>query len=278
MEAVSIHALVQPRPALPTLVGGEEEVFNKPLYHGSNTVTWGQNSTPLRPSSLPPARLVWAKLMQRGERPYDLGDFEMILDLSESIMMLSRYERTFESPVSDPLESTLDQGEIYVDVGSNRGYHALEGASIVGDGGKVLAFEPNPENYRVLVDNARLNDFEHLDSWELAISDSNGQALFRVDKASGWGKLSENGRLEVKTRRLDDVLTEAGVNAGEVDLVKIDVEAAELAVLAGMPKILEESDAPVVVEVHDTLEELRALCERVDRELDHIASFHCVLR
>ena len=53
--------------------------------------------------------------------------------------------------------SRLNTGDVFVDVGANIGYFTLIAASLVGDQGQVYAFEPDPENYRLLEKNCAHN-------------------------------------------------------------------------------------------------------------------------
>lgn len=67
---------------------------------------------------------VYSEHVDRGSTVYDLGDFKMRLDISESKMMRQRRFKNFESEISDALHRILNPGDVYVDIGSNKGYHA----------------------------------------------------------------------------------------------------------------------------------------------------------
>jgi len=225
-------------------------------------------------------RIVAVKFLNRGEQVYDLGEFKMQLDLSESAMMLERYDRKFESAISELLTTELATGDVYVDIGSNRGYHVLEAATIVGDEGTVLAFEPYPENFEVLTTNIKQNSFTNVDTYEMAVSDSNGSANYSIGKKSGWGRLSEIGSLTVTTQRFDDVMERNSIDIDDIDVIKIDVEGAELDVLAGMSQVLQNSDAIVAVEVHDEsdLALIRGVAEKSGRELNQLDQSHWLIQ
>ena len=53
----------------------------------------------------------------------------------------------------------LQRGDVFVDVGANIGYFSVLAACLVGEGGQVFAFEPDPDNFRLLRDNVALNGF-----------------------------------------------------------------------------------------------------------------------
>lgn len=145
-----------------------------------------------------------------------------------------------------PMETALVQGMLapgatFVDVGGNIGYFALAGADWVGAAGTVVTLEPDPRMAAALRENLAMNPVRNVVVRELAASDQAGMAeLTGFDEAGGnWGVSRLNGgdgagghSFTVRCERLDAILDEAGV--GSVDLVKIDVEGAELMVLAGM--------------------------------------------
>src|ERR1700730_14359329 len=60
------------------------------------------------------------------------------------------------------LRAALRANETFIDVGANIGTWTLVGANAVGEGGCVLAVEPNPRTARRLGDNVRLNCFQHI--------------------------------------------------------------------------------------------------------------------
>ena len=139
------------------------------------------------------------------------------------------------------LDSFLDRGMAFVDVGANEGLYALFAASKVGNEGRVLALEPSRREYERLRDNLLLNRLRNVKPLRLAAADFNGTARLRVAgyKHEGHNMLGEmayevelSHEEEVEARLLDDILAEEGID--RVDAAKIDVEGAEEAVLRGM--------------------------------------------
>ena len=75
--------------------------------------------------------------------------------------------RIREHGVWEPYETSLvlrllQPGDVFVDVGANIGYFSVLAASLVGDAGKVFAFEPDPDNFQLLCANAELNGLDEL--------------------------------------------------------------------------------------------------------------------
>jgi FkbM family methyltransferase len=139
-----------------------------------------------------------------------------------------------------------------LDVGAFRGVYALS-AKALNPAARVIAFEPVQASHDRLVENVQLNGFA-IEAARLAVSDSSGSAV--MFDAQSWGHaVSSLARppkvayveLEVPTTTLDDYLEQAGV--GSVELVKIDVEGHEAAVLRGMSATLARSRPAMIIEI-----------------------------
>jgi len=136
-----------------------------------------------------------------------------------------------------------------VDVGANVGFYTLQMAKRVGDGGHVYAFEPDAGNLASLRRNVQLNGFEKRVECEgSAVGASAGSVpLYRSASHHGDHRVfASDGRAPddtVKMASLDAYFT-AGF---AVDLVKIDVQGAELEVLRGMERVLRENPRCVLL-------------------------------
>jgi FkbM family methyltransferase len=147
-------------------------------------------------------------------------------------------------------------GGVVVEVGANIGWHLLLFSSLVGPAGHVHAFEPNDSVYTELKHNLLLNDRHNVTTWELALSHEAGTALFNGvavnENGAGNGHLvgteqsiGEPNFRSVKMETMDGL----GLNLERLDLIKIDVEGAEYAVLAGAMATIGRF-LPVVVYEH----------------------------
>ena len=162
-----------------------------------------------------------------------------------------------EMQVQEALRRCLPEGGTFVDVGAHIGFMSLCAARIVGPEGNVVAIEPVPENSAAVRRNAELNGFGHIRVIEAAASSRAGEAELITVSDTLWTRLDHVGdhplavgRSPVRTVALDDL-----VEAGDVavpDVVKIDVEGAELEVLAGMRGLLAQRRTTVICEMHDT--------------------------
>lgn len=159
----------------------------------------------------------------------------------------------YEPGVSARISSLLKPGMTFCDVGANLGIFTLLASRLVGPQGRVFAFEPIPENYTVLDRNIKLNDATNVSLICKAVSDKNGTTPIFLSIDSGSHSISSkpatsNGnQLDVEMVRLDSMS-----EIPRIDLLKIDVEGAELEVLAGLgelsvPNVILEYNAECIV-------------------------------
>jgi FkbM family methyltransferase len=139
-------------------------------------------------------------------------------------------------------------GDVCVDVGANAGHYTFMCAHAVGESGRVISLEPNPEFASLLRRSVSLNGYqERVLVKELALAATReSSVVFHVSDASsntGTSSLVEHGwfsegahAIAVATTTLDEVF--AGAGCERFRLVKIDVERAEDAVLSGAKGVL----------------------------------------
>jgi FkbM family methyltransferase len=149
------------------------------------------------------------------------------------------------------------RGGVVIDVGANLGEWAVPFAKAVGPQGRVLCCEPNPLVAASLAATLAINGLVQARVVETALSDHDGDGRLAIDAAdSGQSRLAKNG-IAVPVRRLDSLAAEAALN--RVDLIKIDVEGHETAVLAGAAETLAHFRPTLIFESgHETAED-RAL-------------------
>jgi FkbM family methyltransferase len=168
----------------------------------------------------------------------DLGAPRFACDLSDEIAREVCLTGYYEPPVTRLIHRRLRQGGTMVDVGANWGYFSLLAASAVGANGRVVSLEPDPRQFATLESNVRLNAFTQIAPLRQAAAAAAGDAtlLGYVDDAGNRGvsrlgtQVSNGPTFDVKCVAIDDVV--AGLP--HVDVIKVDVEGAELGVLRGM--------------------------------------------
>ena len=154
---------------------------------------------------------------------------------------------------SDRLRSFADAispGATAYDVGANVGIYALLASIRVGTSGKVYAFEPVERNLQYLRRHMKLNEVQNCCVLKAAVSNTEGSRRFSsASWDSSMGRLSPDGEIEVPSFTLD------GCVYGEKrfsppNVIKIDVEGAELEVLEGADRAITEFHPVIFVEVH----------------------------
>lgn len=159
--------------------------------------------------------------------------------------------------IQDLLKAELRLGDCYYDVGAHTGFFSLIGSRFVGPAGKIVAFEPDPENAAALRANIAKNALTQVTVVEAAVWSSPGQATFeRASESSNrtQGHVSSAtdpklGRISVPAIRLDDLVFGDGNPTPR--LMKMDVEGAEWEALHGARRLLAEAKPKLLCEVHD---------------------------
>ncbi len=153
----------------------------------------------------------------------------------------------------------LLEGMNTLDVGAHIGTAATRASRQVGPQGCVIAFEPTPENHRLLLENLRHNGCGNVRVSPTAVSSHAGVRAFRVSRvgASGGSALEplemamatnrvHSEIIEVECVTLDGVVGQLSLPS--VDLLKIDVEGHELQVLVGAIDTLRRFHPRIVLE------------------------------
>ena len=159
-------------------------------------------------------------------------------------------------------------GFTVLDVGANVGAYTLLFATWVGPAGHVIAFEPAPASIAGLRRQLGLNGLtDRVDVVEAAVAGTVGSASFACDGASGANALGTGARgartITVATTTIDAFCAERGVRP---DVIKIDVEGAELDVLRGARRTLASSSVEAFIEFHPTAWTERGITPQAMRE------------
>jgi FkbM family methyltransferase len=165
----------------------------------------------------------------------------------------------FEKELTTLLLQTLNAGDSFMDVGSHFGYFSLLAAHLVGDRGRVVAFEPTPRTFRLLQSNTAAEPSiraENLAAWsqpmtlelvDLGAAWSSHNSLFAPKMVPAGAKVTVT-KHQVKAVAVDDYLREHQFSP---TLMKIDAESAELEILKGMSETLSRCRPIVTLEVGD---------------------------
>jgi FkbM family methyltransferase len=156
----------------------------------------------------------------------------------------------WEGPVTQLLCREIRPGMTAIDVGAHIGYFTLIMAKRVGKEGRIFAFEPNREAQGFLRQNLRQNGHSQATILPMALFREEGYGVMRRRdylNAELFPQKSISGGA-VPMVVYDRIAGSLGI--GHVDLIKIDVEGAEMDILFGMRKLLERDHPSLAIEVH----------------------------
>ncbi|MBW3534383.1 MAG: FkbM family methyltransferase [Gemmatimonadetes bacterium] len=155
--------------------------------------------------------------------------------------------RRWEPLTTRALLRHLPRGGRFVDVGGHIGHFAAFAARRVGVSGRVHVVEPAPDNVRLLEAMVTLNGFSQISIHAVAAGRASGmRALQMMDHGDSHGfyphpLATRTASLNVPVHRLDELVEPP------VDVIKVDVEGAELDVLEGATGLLAADPPPVLV-------------------------------
>jgi len=180
-----------------------------------------------------------------------VDDFRLAVDLNDRTLGRMLYLGGDHEPEVRSLLRRLPlEGGVCVDVGANVGLHTMLMSRLVGPNGTVFAFEPDPDNFRLLEANLRLNGAANVTARQCAIGDTDG--LCRLARnPRNWADCRVTADLpawrshEVPMTTLDAALPE--LPTGAVKFVKLDVQGSECRVLHGMRDVLSRHPGVVMV-------------------------------
>lgn len=155
--------------------------------------------------------------------------------------------RIREEGIWEPYEtslvlSLLQPGDVFVDVGANIGYFSVLAASVIGECGKVFAFEPDPDNFRLLQANAALNGLqERISAAEAGLAETaaDGRLFLSEDNLGDhqiFGAGPERNSVPISLVNGSQYL---GPRLQRLDLLKVDTQGSEYQVMAGLLPLLQ---------------------------------------
>lgn len=207
---------------------------------------------------VPRGTLVWARIEDGPAR-----DFWILLDVRGGSDFVSGNR---EPKVQRVLDHWLAPGKVFYDIGANAGYFCLTASKLVGESGRIFAFEAEPDvasRLRKIIERNHLTGTTVVEKavWHESGSVSFDRGLGSPDRLVGRvtsGQVCEStGLVAVPAISLDDFVR----NAPPPDVIKCDVEGAELEVFRGAANLLATLRPKIICEVHspENLHELRGV-------------------
>lgn len=155
-------------------------------------------------------------------------------------------------------DKLVEKGDVVFECGAHHGFSAIMLSNWVGCEGRVIAFEPNPDNINIINRNMSINHINNVDVKHCAIGEAEGKITLTRNSCAEVN--SDNNGVEVDVVPIDKYIEL------QPTLLKIDVEGFEVQVLRGARKIL-ETRPKIAIEIHadflhkygSTVEELFSL-------------------
>lgn len=141
----------------------------------------------------------------------------------------------------------IPPGGFVVDAGASLGDHTMTYARIVGERGKVFAFEPRPDTCAALGRN--MQQFPWVEVRRKALGGYNGPARMRLEPNCGASHITNrhgNEDVEITVRKLDRYLD----LMHRLDFIHLDAEGYEVQILNGATEVLRKFKPVIVLEVN----------------------------
>ncbi|HEV7699456.1 MAG TPA: FkbM family methyltransferase [Pyrinomonadaceae bacterium] len=173
------------------------------------------------------------------------------IDLSTGMHDRVYFYGEYELALSEIVRTLIEPGDTCIDAGANFGWYATMFSKLAGPEGRVVAFEPVSDTFTELQRNVALQGSpSNLTIEPMALGDRSGEIDLYLGEGQSTGHASfakPNSKIvssaRAKLRTLDIYLDENKIEA--VDLIKIDVEGAELMLLAGANKLFDQKVPPI---------------------------------
>lgn len=180
---------------------------------------------------------------------------KMYIDLNSAPVMMDVAFGAYEYWKTKLFFDLVKEGMTILDIGACKGNYSILFAKLMRDRGRVLAFEPDPDNCEWIRKNIQVNNFKCIELHQYALSDKEGSATFYPGNGMGslvasrhsWMSDLQKGPITVQTRMLDNVLNEEHIH--EVHIIKMDVEGGDLLVLRGAEHTLKCKNVSLLMDV-----------------------------
>jgi FkbM family methyltransferase len=175
------------------------------------------------------------------------GNLYLIPSLREPVGFHLLIDGVYEQEVQSFILQRLEEGSVFVDVGANIGAVTIPAARTAG---RVLAIEASPSVFPYLAQNIKANHLENVRCMNVAAGREEAYLPFYTAPMEHFGMGSFGPQFnaqptQVPAVALDQILADEKI--GRVDLIKIDVEGFELAVLQGARRLLANDRPPVII-------------------------------
>lgn len=165
--------------------------------------------------------------------------------VDQDIFLEGVYEPFFLSII----KKHIHPGDVFVDIGGNIGHHSLFASSLVGQQGKVIAFEPINKLFLQFQKSIAINGFENIKLYNLGCGDEEKEVeIFFMKDNMGASSIVEQkrsfGSEVIKIIIPDEILKKEP----KINFIKIDVEGFEYHVLMGLTQVIQNHHPKMLIE------------------------------
>jgi FkbM family methyltransferase len=158
-----------------------------------------------------------------------------------------RYFQIFEHNLTYYTRARLREGDVYLDIGANIGYFSLLASRCVGDSGKVIAVEADPDTFGALQTNLQLNNCRNVAATNVAATAIACRvSINRRDLHNPGANTIElqNGEGGIEGLPFRDIV---GRDLGRVRFIKIDIEGSEGPILDAILEALRDLPEDLII-------------------------------
>jgi FkbM family methyltransferase len=176
-----------------------------------------------------------------------INNHTLFLDKEDSLHLTLNEE--FSPEIIDILKKNVKKGDTVVDIGAHIGYFTIILSDLVGNDGKVIAFEPNPTTFSILKKNIETNSLSNVILENLAISDIESEQYIKESNESASSSIDKNytDGIKINTITLDKYFKNK-----EINFIKIDVQGSEFNILNGSIKTFRKKPK-CIIEIHPSI-------------------------
>jgi FkbM family methyltransferase len=136
-----------------------------------------------------------------------------------------------------------------LDIGAHVGYFSAIAAIINEGSNEIYAFEPRPMNTRFFRKHMRVNKFQNVRLFEVAVGETDTEVRFDTGHGSATGHVASDGNYPVRQVSIDRMIDEGIIRSP--DFIKIDVEGGECEVLKGLINVISSAHPKMIVATHN---------------------------
>jgi len=178
-----------------------------------------------------------------GDNVYEPAITEMLVDPLDCLELTKK--GYYELLITEIIKKLVKKGDIVMDLGACIGYHALIMSKLVGSGGLVYAFEPEPRNMDLLIKNKKLNNCQNVIAIQKAVSNQNCiSKLYMASQNIGDHRIYDSGEdrqvIDIEVVKINDYFNYLCYDR-HIDFIKMDIQGSEALAVDGMYKIFRDN-------------------------------------